>query len=245
MNEELLREALLVSMENELKRIPLNLDKTHIFTDDFERKMKHLIKKANIKYININKFRIRKSIAAVFMLFIIVTASMSVEAVRLPVIKLTEKIHAEFSEILFKNEDNIEVPQTIESVYVPAYMTEGYTLKEEVDTMRSMYFLYYVNEEGQEISVEQFTLNVGMAVDTEDITTEEITINNMSGIIYTKRGLTTIIVNDNSYVHLVSGYVSREEIIKITESLYIKEWQVGTCLTVPRIHSDYLWRRVL
>ena len=62
-----------------------------------------------------------------------------------------------------------------------------------------------------------------MAVDTEGITTEEITINGMNGIIYSKRGLTTIIVNDNSYVHMISGYESREEIIKIAESLYIRE----------------------
>lgn len=86
-----------------------------------------------------------------------------------------------------------------------------------------MHFLYYIDEEGQEIAVEQFTLSVGMAVDTEGITTEEITINNMKGIIYSKRGLTTIIVNDNSYVHLISGYESREELIKVAESLYIRE----------------------
>ena len=225
MSNGIIKEALIISMDRELETIPsnVNLKDYHSFSANFEKKMKGLKKKANIKYININKFRIRKSIVAASLILIVLTASMSVEAVRMPVIRLTEKIYTEFSEILFENEDNIEVPEKIEEVYVPAYIPEGYILKEEVNNMRSMHFFFYTNEEGQEISVEQMTFNVSMAVDTEGITTEEITINGMSGIIYTKRGLTSIIVNDNRYVHFVSGYESREELIKIVESLYIRK----------------------
>lgn len=225
MANEILKKALQISMERELETIPSNVSliEYYNFSIEFESKMNHLIKKANIKYININKFKIRRSIVAASLILIIVAASMSVEAIRLPVIKLTEKIYTEFSEILFQNEDNIQVPQKIEDVYMPSYIPKGYTLTEEVDDMRSMYFLYYTNEKGQEISIEQFTLSVSMAVDTEGITTEEITINGMKGIIYSKRGLTTIIINDNYYVHLISGYESREELIKVAESLNIKK----------------------
>ncbi len=225
MTNDILKEALIISMERELGSIPSGEDfkDFHNFSADFEKKMKHLIKKTKVKYININKFKIRKSIVAASLILIIVTASMSVEAVRMPIIRLTEKIYTEFSEILFENEDNIEVPQKIEEVYVPAYIPEGYSLKEEVNDMRSMHFFFYTNEEEQEISVEQMTFNVHMAVDTEGIKTEEITIKGMSGIIYSKRGLTSIIVNDNRYVHFISGYESREELIKIVESLYIRE----------------------
>ncbi len=225
MSNGIITEALKISMKREFETIPpsANLKDYHYFSADFEKKMKGLIKKANIKYININKFRIRKSIVAASLILIVLTASMSVEAIRMPVIRLTEKIYTEFSEILFENEDNIVVPEKIEEVYVPAYIPEGYTLKEEVNDMRSMHFFFYTNEDGQEISVEQLVLGVHMAVDTEGITTEKITINGMSGIIYTKRGLTSIIVNDNRYVHFVSGYESREELIKIVESLYIRK----------------------
>lgn len=223
MSNQILKEALITAMGRELETIPSNLNDYHSFSVDFEKKMKHIIKKANIKYININRFKIRRSIAAASLILIVLTASMSVEAVRMPVIRLTEKIYTEFSEILFENEDNIEVPQKIEEVYIPAYIPEGYVLTEVIDDMKSMHFLFYTNEEGQEISIEQLTFNVSMAVDTEGITTEEITINGMDGIIYTKRGLTSIIVNDNRYVHFVSGYESREELIKVVESLHIRE----------------------
>lgn len=222
MANELLIEALEISMKRELEAIPSDLKDYHNFSSEFERKMKHLIRKANIKYVNINKFRVRRSIVAASLIIIIIAASMSVEALRLPVIKLTEKIYTEFSEILFNNEENIEVPETIEDVYVPSYIPDGYTLLEEED-MKLMHFMVYSNENEQEIMVEQFTLSVSMAVDTEGITTEDITINKMNGIIYTKRGLTTIIINDNRYVHLISGYENREEIIKIAESLYVRK----------------------
>lgn len=223
MANDILKEALKISMEKELEIIPSNasLNDGYVFSVEFEKKMKRLIKKANIKYININKFRIRKSILAASLIIAIAAASMSVEAIRLPIIRLTEKIYTEFSEILFQNEENIKVPETIEEIYVPSYVPEGYTLLEE-ENLKLMHFLFYTNEKGQEISVEQFTLSVGMAVDTEGITTENITINKMDGIIYEKRGLTTIIVNDNKYVHLISGYENREELIKVVESLYIR-----------------------
>ena len=223
MANEILKEALIAAMDKELEGIPSNLADYHSFSSGFEKKMKQLIKKAKIKYISINRFRIRRSIAAASLILIILTASMSVEAVRMPIIRLTEKIYTEFSEIIFENEDNIEVPEKIEEVYVPSYIPEGYTLKEEVNDMRSMHFFFYTNEEGQELSVEQLVLGVHMAVDTEGITTEEITINGLSGIIYTKRGLTSIIVNDNRYVHFISGYESREELIKIVESLHVRK----------------------
>ncbi len=223
MANEILKEALIAAMDKELEGIPSNLADYHSFSSGFEKKMKQLIKKAKIKYISINRFRIRRSIAAASLILIILTASMSVEAVRMPIIRLTEKIYTEFSEIIFENEDNIEIPEKIEEVYVPSYIPEGYTLKEEVNDMRSMHFFFYTNEEGQELSVEQLVLGVHMAVDTEGITTEEITINGLSGIIYTKRGLTSIIVNDNRYVHFISGYEDREELIKVVESLHVRK----------------------
>ncbi|WP_313343026.1 DUF4367 domain-containing protein [Sedimentibacter sp.] len=225
MVNEILKNALVISMENEINTIPSSIDlkEYHSFSAEFNKKMNRLIKKANIKYVNIDKFRVRRSIVAASLVIIIAAASMSVEALRLPVIKLTEKIYAEFSEILFDNEEDIEVPKMIEAVYVPSYMPEGYELVEESKDMKLMHFLVYSNEKGQLIMVDQYTLGVSMAVDTEGITSEEITIKEKSGIIYTKNGLTTIIINDNNYVHMISGYESREEIIKIAESLHIRE----------------------
>lgn len=212
-------------MERELETVPSgkNLNEYHSFSFEFEKNMKQVIKKSKVKYININRFRIRKSIVAASLIIFIFAASMSVEAVRVPMIKLTETIYTEFSEILFNNEENIEVPRTIEDIYVPSYIPEGYTLTEESEDMKLMHYMVYTNEEDQIIYVDQYTLGVSMSVDTEGITTEEITIKGMNGIIYTKKGLTTIIVNDNKYVHMISGYESREEIIKIMESLYIRK----------------------
>ena len=225
MYNEILINALSASMENELNAIPSSeeLEGYHSFSSEFDKRMKKIIKKTKIKYISIDKFRVRRSIVAASLLIVIAAASMSVEALRLPVIRLTEKIYTEFSEILFDNEENIDVPEFIEDVYVPAYMTEGYTLLEESNDMKLMHFMIYSNEKDQHIMVDQFTLSVSMAVDTEGITTEEITIKGMNGIIYSKNGLTTIIINDNNYVHMVSGYEGREEIIKIAESLHIRE----------------------
>lgn len=226
MSDEILREALKVSMDREFEAMfpDDSANEPHSFSIQFEKNMDIIIKKAKIKYINIKRFKIRKSIvvAASLMVFIC-TASMSVEAFRTPLIRLSEKVYTEFSSILFENEEDIETPTRIEDLYVPAYIPEGYTLEEESEDFVSMHFFVYTNENEQTLFVDQYTLGVSMAVDTEGITTERIMIKGMEGIIYSKNGLTTVIVNDDKYVHMVSGYVSREEIIKISESLYIKK----------------------
>jgi hypothetical protein len=225
MSDEILRKALRISMERELETMlpDDNSSELHSFSPEFEKNMGTIIKKAKIKYINIRRFRIRKSIVAASLMVFIYAASMSVEAFRIPLIRLSEKVYTQFSAILFENEENIETPTRIKDLYVPAYIPEGYTLKEESEDFVSMHYFMYTNEKDQFIFVEQYTLGVSMSVDTEGTTTERIMIKGMEGIIYSKNGLTTVIVNDDNYVHMVSGYVSREDIIKITESLYIKK----------------------
>ncbi len=226
MSDEILREALRISVERELETMLPDAglsEMMHSFSPEFEKNMKPIIKKAKIKYINIKQFRIRKSIIAASLIVFIYAASMSVEAFRTPLIRLTEKIYTQFSEILFENEENIETPTRIKDLYVPAYIPDGYTLEEESEDLDLMHYFMYTNDKDQFIFVQQYTLGVSMAVDTEGTTTERIMIKGMEGIIYSKKGLTTVIVNDDSYVHMVSGYVSREDIIKITESLYIKK----------------------
>lgn len=225
MSDEILRKALRISMERELETMlpDDNTSELHSFSPEFEKNMGTIIKKAKIKYINIRRFRIRKSIVAASLILFIYAASMSVEAFRTPLIRLSEKVYTQFSAILFENEENIETPTRIKDLYVPAYIPEGYTLKEESEDFVSMHYFMYTNEKDQFIFVEQYTLGVSMSVDTEGTTTERIMIKGMEGIIYSKNGLTTVIVNDDNYVHMVSGYASREDIIKITESLYIKK----------------------
>jgi len=225
MSDEILRKALRISMERELETMlpDDNSSELHSFSPEFEKNMGTIIKKAKIKYINIRRFRIRKSIVAASLMVFIYAASMSVEAFRTPLIRLSEKVYTQFSAILFENEENIETPTRIKDLYVPAYIPEGYTLKEESEDFVSMHYFIYTNEKDQFIFVDQYTLGVSMSVDTEGTTTERIMIKGMEGIIYSKNGLTTVIVNDDNYVHMVSGYVSREDIIKITESLYIKK----------------------
>ncbi len=225
MSDEILRKALRISMEREFETMlpDDNSSELHSFSPEFEKNMGTIIKKAKIKYINIRRFRIRKSIVAASLMVFIYAASMSVEAFRTPLIRLSEKVYTQFSAILFENEENIETPTRIKDLYVPAYIPEGYTLKEESEDFVSMHYFIYTNEKDQFIFVDQYTLGVSMSVDTEGTTTERIMIKGMEGIIYSKNGLTTVIVNDDNYVHMVSGYVSREDIIKITESLYIKK----------------------
>lgn len=220
MSDEILKEALTVSVGKEVEDIfsRLNSVEQHVFSHAFNKKMKLLIKKTNSGSVNIAGFKIRKGIAAAAAIGLVFAASMSVEAIRLPMIRLTETVHEKFSEIIFdKNEDAV-TPELIEDYREPGFIPEGYSKRDE-EKMTSIHAIVYENDEEKTIMFQQYTFNTSLAVDTEGIKTEKIRINGNEGIIYTKNGLTSIVYNDESYGYYVNGYESPETIIKIAESI--------------------------
>lgn len=219
MSAELMKKALVISMESELDSLPPNqeLKKYHKFSYEFEKKMEKLIKISKIKYVTLAGYKIRRSIAAAASIIIIISASMTVEAIRVPVINFIEKIYEEFSELIFNDKEE-NSPEKIENKHVPKFIPDGYSKLEETN-YETYYQIIYSNAEKNELIYEQFTLNYDVTINTEGINTKEIFINGATGITYSQNGLTTVIFSDGIYAYSISGYEDESILKQMAESI--------------------------
>lgn len=79
-------------------------------------------------------------------------------------------------------------------------------------------------EIGGNISYTCLSINVTMALDTEDSTKEKTSVNGNEAYLYTKyrgmyKGKSTVVWHDEAYVYLIHSDVSRKETMKIAESV--------------------------
>jgi len=222
MDDDILKRALIEAFSRDYSDIPSDeeIAKTHTFSNEFEAKMKKLQKKSKIKYIYIFNLQIRRIAVVAVCIIVIFTASMSIEAVRTPIIKFCVTIYEKFSSILFYNDDDGELtlPTTLEVLYSPDFIPAGYTLYEDTgdDIIRE---LIYANKDGNEIDFRQYVLATGITINTEGIITEIIFIHDYQGLFYSNKGKNVIIWHDDYYGYLVRGTIEKELLQKIAESV--------------------------
>lgn len=104
----------------------------------------------------------------------------------------------------------------------PQYIPDGYTLESEID-IGGFYQLYYTNKENNSIEYHQeFYYKNIKHINTEGVEYENLLINSYEAIFYNKNGTNMIVFADETYMYTIYGHVSREELIKIAESIKIK-----------------------
>ena len=214
-----LREALEIYSQECADSLP-NEDELekHIFSEDFEKKMMNLIKlqkKSYYQYINTVGKRVA-SIVVVFILCLFITV-FSVKALREPFINFVVETYEKFTSIFVEKDtldENIEF-----KVMTPQYIPEGYVAGEPLNDENS-YMCIYSNSDGTDLIYTQ-NLNGGWqgTIDTENSDYEKIKINSFEGIYYINKGMDCLVFNDGIYTFHFSGYISKDEIIKIAESV--------------------------
>ena len=194
----------------------------HTFSPKFEAKMIKILKRGKRFKDNFRtaSLKILKMSAIIVLILLSVSfiSLLSVEAVRTPIIKYFMTVYEKYSSIYFINDDEVYVPMTLETLYAPDYIPDGYAFYEE-ETDVNVRSLYYTNSDGIEIRFQQFILATGITINTEGITTEDIFINENKGIFYNNRGGNVILWNDDQYAYLVGGPVDRISLQKMAESV--------------------------
>ena len=221
-NDDILKRALIEAAENEFGDIPSDdeITQIHEFSDAFKSRIKKLQKRTTRKYIYIFNVPFRRMAVIAACIIIISTASLSIEAVRGPVIRYFVIVYEKFSSIFFVNDDNneLELPTALEILYSPTDIPDGYSLVEEIN-ISHLRVLIYSNANGDEIEFQQHIISVDVIIDTEGIETEDIFINEHNGIFYSNKGLNNIVWHDNHYGYLVTGKIEKDLLQRFAESL--------------------------
>ena len=206
------------------KTLPSNEELSHItFTKEFEERMRKLIEREKKFYFYwINTVRKLVSIIILVIIISLTSVTFGVKAIREPVIRFILETFEKFTNITFVNDDETEILANdfIFENKFPTYIPAGFILDVEIDD-GAIYQAMYVNAEDNStiMYMQQLNNNSIAQANTENVTYENIVINGNQGICYSNAGTQTIVFGDNEYLYTISTTKSKEELVKIAESI--------------------------
>ncbi len=214
--------------------LPSNEDLSYItFTKEFEEKMQKLIEREQKFYFYwINTVGKRVAIILLTILITFTTITFSVKALREQTVSFIIETFEKFSNIVFVN-DKSNADITFEAA-IPAYIPEGYTLDIEINTP-PVYQARYFNDDKTRCFTYTQIIDDGttLRTNTENVTYENIYINNYEGIIYSNKGNNTVIFNTDEYAFSFTGTISKDELVKIAESIGETKFETVTPTYIP------------
>lgn len=186
---------------------------------DYLRRMRRLIREQK----RTSRFprAVRSRVAAIAIaLVVIVTCSMTVSAIREPIVEFFTNIYERFVECFFCEDDMEEAPSTIETVYVLGTVPDGYVMDEMVVGDLGIQFTW-INENGEKLILSQVVLNGYSTLDAEE-SSYRIAERNGKKIAYTeKHGIRNYFWNFDGYAFMLtaSGALPEEDVLVLIDSL--------------------------
>ncbi len=196
------------------------------FSDKFEQWAARFLKRQ--EHFWFRTFNtVGKQVAAVVLTVVLALSAVtiSVEALREPFFEFITKTFEKFTLITFhENDDPSPEDEFIPLKPIdPTYIPEGFELTSEtVDFMMNMKTYAHKNETIIHYS-QSFKNGSQLYIDTEDATITRININEREAIFKQEYNETYLFFTDMHYIYEISGNLTKEELIKIAESIPIHE----------------------
>ena len=222
--ERQLKAALVAYCDGLLRSVPTDeaLEQSQVFSSKFERGMEYLMRRQQNPPRSLHHVLAKRIALIALTVALAATSLMSVEAIRVPVLRFFTEIHETFTRIVFGAEsEETPLPEEIQQIYVPAYIPEGFTLDFEM-TDPSMVILSYTNGVDY-FDWNQYCSDAALHVDTEGTTLEEMNLDDLTYLYYEKRGVRHLIWEANGYVFTCDGTLSKDTLIEMAKSIQEKK----------------------
>lgn len=203
------QEICLLSCEKWVDSFPEKIPK-HKFSKNHNQKMKELFSGG----VKESKHKISKTTARIILIAAILLA-IAATAFAIPTVRkyVTEKFY-DHSEYNIVDKSGAKDVTSLTVNYIP----EGFELSNEFCSERLFTFDYTKGKEF--FSVDKSSLNAGIYYDTEHNDSENIIINGLDAVYFKTDGEAKgIVFNDGKYIFVISGTVSKEELIKIAQNV--------------------------
>ena len=187
---------------------------------EYTRRLEKLIYKADRSRVwKLCNTAGRRAAAALFAVFIIVTAAMCVKAIREPVLELFASVfdtHTKFETSAAESAP----PRELEVRYTLSYVPEGFVLQEKDDSVFDRE-LYYEDSESRFIIFKQMISTTGITADTEGAALEKLETGTVSGYYFINKGVALYIWTDDDYVfELISTEdLTKDEVINMINTI--------------------------
>lgn len=192
----------------------------HRFSLRFYWKMRPILRQAWEQETSPVLYRgVRFATALLVAALMTVTVAMAVPAIRERIFQMVRELHEKYSHIYYEQVEGDEdfgefVPYRI------TYIPDGFTMEEDRTTEISHNETYF-NEQGLVIALDQMRIDKAtFDIDTEKVEPVEILLNGNQPAWYLGNpSLKVIYWNDGTYSFVVVAHLSKEELIKIAESV--------------------------
>lgn len=182
------------------------------YSEKYERHMARLLraqKRPWWQYTN----TVGKKVAVIALVILFAFgASMSVSAVRKPVMEFIVNVYERFVEIFFGEEDIAEAPCEMDTIYTLGKVPEGYELVESYYLKNSVCFVWE-DDEGNSIKFSQYALITKTTYDYDESEYEIVYSDTMKIILVDKFGMRSLYWNSDEYAFMMSvpnSYTSEE-----------------------------------
>ena len=206
--EQKLKDALQAYYDQELSNLPSEeeLAATQQFSPQFERKMERIKKLSRRNYISIAHLTVRRSSVAAILVIVLLASSMSVEAIRTPVVKFLLEGYETFSRIIFPEDTPLNEDGSFE--YIMPTIPDGYSVVSDVK-LDDSYDVELQSVDGELIRYSKQQLDsLTMDIDTEGVITEAVIINGFDGLRYSNKGSNSLVWNDGFNAFYLRGTCS-------------------------------------
>lgn len=198
----------------------LSIDKDLPFDEECEKNLRKLMRRLNNPfrlYFNTVGRRVAGIVAALLIAF---SFSMTVKAVRKPVVEFITNVYEKCVEFIYGEENLEKAPNTIETVYTLGVIPDGY----EMDGFfidRDMTNMIWKNEDGDRLVLSQGILFGSIIIDTEETGFEVITWNDMEFRIIEKHGVKSFFWHTDEYEFSLTmpSDISNEDAFVLIDSL--------------------------
>lgn len=225
--DEILYESCKNVEKHLLNQLPDEKDLNYSFSNRFQRKMKKLIKyESRSKLVN-TVYKYSKKVAVILVITTIglFTITMSVEALRSQLFEVVREVYDKFTSYIFTTDINYSEEEF--DILLPKYLPEGF---EEIDRKESFQemIIVYKNNYGEEVTYHYFSIiNGEVSIDTEDIKSEKIIVNDLEANYIEKGSLSKLTWHDDKYFYGISIFSNenskivdkKKELISISESI--------------------------
>lgn len=221
-SDYLLELALEEQLENdrEMQSYQSGNERPHQFSDEHNRKIKELLKRAE-KEENRKKYRRKRLQAAACITLILCVSALTVtqvEAFRLPLIRFFSEIGEKSTKFNMQGENNFNLTKKFQE-YEPKYIPSGFNV-DEVNENNKFFFIRYIDEyNDQEYIFYYFDSLSTKAMDTEETDVVETELNGNKVYIIEKNNEVRILMYKNMHQLYLRGSISLEEAYNIMESI--------------------------
>jgi len=189
------------------------------FSPEHKKKMEKLFRRERRKYNLRRALRTAGRVACIILVAAVVmsAAIYSVEAWRVKFLNFVFDSTAPDTEIKFTDtKQNSFYNDVVELRYIPA----GFELEENEVSKRHVFLKFVYND--QSFLLKRSMLNSNIAINTEEGSVENLTINGYEGVYIVNKNENILTWHDGTYAYRIISNIEKNEIIKIAENIKSK-----------------------